>query len=89
MLDDEITVRGPYGKSFPGGDRTEGKESSLHRRRYRSGSASFRDQLCAATTERIMARWIFYTVPVPQDDLVELKEIQDVWHESPGVSMYI
>ena len=47
QVGDEIAVRGPYGNHFPVEDKLKGKKSPVHRRWNRSGTSSFRDQLCA------------------------------------------
>ncbi len=73
QVGDEITVRGPYGNHFPVEDKLKGKKSSLYRRRYRSCTTSFRNQLRSG-----QSRDDYGTVDIlygsrSADDLVKLK----------------
>ena len=60
---DEITVRGPYGNHFPVETELKGSEPSLHRRWYRSCSASFRYQLCASQQRELRYGGYFIRFP--------------------------
>ena len=76
QVGDEITVRGPYGNHFPVEDKLKGKN------------------LRSVINYVLDNRADYGTVDIlygsrSADDLVQLKEIQEVWMKAEGVNVYL
>ena len=85
---DEITVRGPYGNHFP--VETELKGQNLLFIAGGIGLAPLRSVINYVLHNREN----YGTVDIlygsrSADDLVQLKEIQEVWQKAPGVNVYL
>ena len=85
---DEITVRGPYGNHFP--VETELKGQNLLFIAGGIGLAPLRSVINYVLHNREK----YGTVDIlygsrSADDLVQLKEIQEVWQKAPGVNVYL
>ena len=85
---DEITVRGPYGNSFP--VETELKGKNLLFIAGGIGLAPLRSVINYVLDNREN----YGTVDIvygsrSADDLVQLKEIQEVWMKTEGVNVYL
>ena len=85
---DEITVRGPYGNAFP--VETALKKQNLLFIAGGIGLAPLRSVINYVLDNRDN----YGTVDIlygsrSADDLVQLKEIQEVWMKTPGVNVYL
>ena len=85
---DEITVRGPYGNHFP--VETELKGQNLLFIAGGIGLAPLRSVInyVLHNRENYGTVDILYSSR-SADDLVQLKEIQEVWQKAPGVNVYL
>ena len=85
---DEITVRGPYGNHFP--VETELKGQNLLFIAGGIGLAPLRSVInyVLHNRENYGTLDILYGSR-SADDLVQLKEIQEVWQKAPGVNVYL
>jgi len=88
QVGDEITVRGPYGNHFP--VETELKGKNLLFIAGGIGLAPLRSVINYVLDNRDS----YGTVDIlygsrSMDDLVQLKEIQEVWMNAPGVNVYL
>ena len=85
---EEITVRGPYGNSFPVETVLKGKNLL-----FVAGGIGLAP-LRSVINYVIDKRENYGTVDIlygsrSKDDLVQLKEIQEVWSKAPGVDVYL
>ena len=85
---DEITVRGPYGNHFPVEDKLKGKNLL-----FIAGGIGLAP-LRSVINYVLDNRSDYGTVDIlygsrSKDDLVQLKEIQDVWMKTEGVNVYL
>ena len=85
---EEITVRGPYGNSFPVGTVLKGKNLL-----FVAGGIGLAP-LRSVINYVLDKRENYGTVDIlygsrSKDDLVQLKEIQEVWSKAPGVDVYL
>ena len=85
---DEITVRGPYGNHFPVEDKLKGKNLL-----FIAGGIGLAP-LRSVINYVLDNRSDYGTVDIlygsrSKDDLVQLKEIQDVWMKAEGVNVYL
>ena len=88
QVGDEITVRGPIRKSFSGGNRIKRKEPAVYRRRYRTCPLRSVINYVLDNRENYGTVDILYGSR-SADDLVQLKEIQEVWMKTEGVNVYL
>jgi NAD(P)H-flavin reductase len=85
---DEITVRGPYGNNFPVETELKGKDLL-----FIAGGIGLAP-LRSVINYVIDNRENYGKVDIlygsrSADDLVQLKEIQEVWMKTPGVNVYL
>ena len=88
QVGDEITVRGPYGNHFPVEDKLKGKNLLFIAGGI--GLAPLRSVINYVLDNRAD----YGTVDIlygsrSADDLVQLKEIQEVWMKAEGVNVYL
>ena len=88
QVGDEITVRGPYGNHFPVEDKLKGKNLLFIAGGI--GLAPLRSVINYVLDNRAD----YGTVDIlygsrSADDLVQLKEIQEVWMKTEGVNVYL